>query len=171
MKHEYEAEEVRRAFEEAGLGPLLVSANGSVSPHLAVLRLLRWMSDRGMTVDVSLDARPPRRAGHAAQIEQVDADAERQAAKLVADHGLRGALSGLAAVLDELGETFVGDRDWLVVASDHAAALAQPDVDRATLIATGHLPTCLRYGCVGACLRERAVSRADASPSTAARRR
>ncbi len=46
--------EVKRAFEKFGLSRLLVSANGTESPHLAVLRVLQWLSDKGLINDMRL---------------------------------------------------------------------------------------------------------------------
>ena len=49
----FEMDEVIRAFEKYGLQKLLVSADGTMSPHVGVLRVLQWLSDN----EPHLDAR------------------------------------------------------------------------------------------------------------------
>lgn len=51
---EYEMEEVRRAFEKFGISELLITADGSISPHIGVLRLCRYLSDNDMMIDLHL---------------------------------------------------------------------------------------------------------------------
>lgn len=51
---EYEMEEVRRAFEKFGISDLLVSADGSISPHLGILRLLHYLSENDLILDLHL---------------------------------------------------------------------------------------------------------------------
>ena len=51
---EYEMEEVRRAFEKFGISDLLISADGSISPHLGVLRLLHYLSENDLMLDLHL---------------------------------------------------------------------------------------------------------------------
>jgi len=55
---EYEMQEVVRAFDKHGLGQLLVTADGSQSPHIAVLRVLRLIMERDL--DLELKRQPPR---------------------------------------------------------------------------------------------------------------
>ncbi len=52
---EYEMQEVRRAFEKFGIADLLVSADGSISPHIGVLRLLHYLSDKNYILDIHLN--------------------------------------------------------------------------------------------------------------------
>ena len=47
-------EEVRRAFEKFGISELLITADGSISPHIGVLRLCRYLSDNDMMIDLHL---------------------------------------------------------------------------------------------------------------------
>lgn len=51
---EYEMEEVRRVFEKFGISELLITADGSISPHIGVLRLCRYLSDNDMMIDLHL---------------------------------------------------------------------------------------------------------------------
>lgn len=51
---EYEMEEVRRAFEKFGISDLLISADGSISPHLGILRLLHYLSENDLMLDLHL---------------------------------------------------------------------------------------------------------------------
>jgi hypothetical protein len=51
---EYEMQEVRRAFEKFGISDLLISADGSISPHVGVLRLLHYLSDNDLMLDIHL---------------------------------------------------------------------------------------------------------------------
>lgn len=51
---EHEMEEVHRAFEKFGIVDLLVSADGSISPHLGVLRLLHYLSENDLLLNLHL---------------------------------------------------------------------------------------------------------------------
>jgi hypothetical protein len=59
---EWEVREVRRAFEKFGLSELLVSAHGTLSPQLAVTRLLTFIAQRDMDIELKASApKPPPR--------------------------------------------------------------------------------------------------------------
>jgi hypothetical protein len=49
---EWEVREVRRAFEKFGLSELLVSAHGTLSPQLAVTRLLTFIAQRNLDIEL-----------------------------------------------------------------------------------------------------------------------
>ncbi len=52
----WEVREVRRAFEKFGLSELLVSAHGTLSPQLAVTRLLTFVAQRNLDVELKATA-------------------------------------------------------------------------------------------------------------------
>ena len=51
--------EVIRVLEKYGLSELLVSAHGSLSPQLAVMRLCEFIARRNLDVDLMIWARKP----------------------------------------------------------------------------------------------------------------
>lgn len=48
----FEFEEVRRVFEKYGISELLVSADGSLSPHIGVLRLCKLCLDNNFLTKI-----------------------------------------------------------------------------------------------------------------------
>ena len=75
---EHEIEEVRRAFEKHGFADLLVDAQGKVSPHIGVLRLLAFIARHNLDAELLLLLRKdPTMAS--TPIEILDKDRERYA--------------------------------------------------------------------------------------------
>lgn len=82
---EHELLEIRRAFEKHGLGELCVAADGSIVPHLGVLRLLTFLSQRKETLMPDAIAREESRVANLT-LEEASAElsaAVYQAAQLV----------------------------------------------------------------------------------------
>ena len=56
---EHEMREVHRAFTKYGLDHLLVTAHGILSPHIAVLRLLAFLSEQDLDLQLKLAYKKP----------------------------------------------------------------------------------------------------------------